>query len=384
MIDAAKQEENELLTRPGNWDKYGGFADGPKFEAMGHFYTAKHEGKWYLVTPDGNLFWSHGAAIVAASSDTTLTDGRKELFLDDVPERGDYLVSNLKRVYGENWQDAVQDLIHRRFESWGMNTFACWSSWGVCLMGRTPYITNAWSEFPADVRGADLLDDAWVSRLENNIKYLAEHTAGDPYCIGYFIDNEVKVGFMIEDWSYYYKTVASLIKKYAPNKLYFGSRLDFHTYPRANQFHRDIGFYHDVVRQASKYCDVVSFNLYRYTLANFTMPEDKPAIIGEFHFGALDRGILHPGLKPVISQEQRGEAYRMYVESCLRNPFIVGTGWFQYNTQPLTGRNLDGENFQIGLVDICNRPYKETVDAVTDVGRRIYEIRLNKHNKAVL
>jgi hypothetical protein len=44
----------------------------------------------------------------------------------------------------------------------------------------------------------------------------------------------------------------------------------------------------------------------------------------------------------------------------------------------LTGRNLDGENFQIGLVDICNRPYRETVDAATDVGRRMYEIRMSK------
>jgi hypothetical protein len=68
----------------------------------------------------------------------------------------------------------------------------------------------------------------------------------------------------------------------------------------------------------------------------------------------------------------------MYVESCLHNRFIIGTGWFQYNTQPLTGRNLDGENFQIGIVDICNRPYKETIDAVTGIGRRMYEIRMGK------
>ena len=48
------------------------------------------------------------------------------------------------------------------------------------------------------------------------------------------------------------------------------------------------------VATAVKYCDVVGYNLYRDSVANFRMPveADKPVIIGEFHFGALDLALF--------------------------------------------------------------------------------------------
>ncbi|MBQ8363178.1 MAG: hypothetical protein IJX36_04530, partial [Thermoguttaceae bacterium] len=39
-----------------------------------------------------------------------------------------------------------------------------------------------------------------------------------------------------------------------------------------------------------------------------------------------------------------------------------------------TGR-FDGENYQIGLVDICDVPYAETIEAVRRVGYAMYDIR---------
>lgn len=45
--------------------------------------------------------------------------------------------------------------------------------------------------------------------------------------------------------------------------------------------------------------------------------------------------------------------------------------WFQYEDQPLTGRG-DGENYQIGFVDVCDRPYPQIVAACRDIGRRMY------------
>ena len=56
---------------------------------------------------------------------------------------------------------------------------------------------------------------------------------------------------------------------------------------------------------------------------------DKPVIIGEFHFGALDRGMFHPGLKQERDQPHRAELYRSYVQSALAHPLIIGTHWFQ-------------------------------------------------------
>jgi hypothetical protein len=104
---------------------------------------------------------------------------------------------------------------------------------------------------------------------------------------------------------------------------------------------------------------------------------DKPVIIGEFHMGALDRGQFHTGLRSVVDQDQRAEGYRCYVTSALQNPAIVGAHWFQCYDESTTGR-FDGENYQIGFLDICDTPYWETVGAARDVGHKLYKIRAGK------
>jgi len=111
-------------------------------------------------------------------------------------------------------------------------------------------------------------------------------------------------------------------------------------------------------------------------VADFAPPLDLdiPIIIGEFHFGALDRGMFHTGLQSTESQDARAEAYRDYVNGALANPHIVGTHWFQFGDQATTGRG-DGENYQIGFLDIADTPYPETISAVRDVGYAMYATR---------
>ena len=100
-------------------------------------------------------------------------------------------------------------------------------------------------------------------------------------------------------------------------------------------------------------------------------------IIGEFHFGALDRGLLHTGLRSVINQRQRGRAYVDYVRQAVENDRIVGAHWFQYTDQLVTGRG-DGENYQIGFVDIVDRPYAEMIDASRRMADTLYEYRSSR------
>ncbi len=61
----------------------------------------------------------------------------------------------------------------------------------------------------------------------------------------------------------------------------------------------------------------------------------------------------------------------------LANPAIVGTHWFQYKDQATTGRG-DGENYQIGFIDICDTPYPEIVRAAREVGYAMYGGRFNE------
>jgi hypothetical protein len=160
----------------------------------------------------------------------------------------------------------------------------------------------------------------------------------------------------------YFRTCSEVVKETAPNNMYLGCRF---------------AWVNDrVVRAAAEHCDVIAYNLYRDSVADFRLPDgiDRPVIIGEFHFGALDRGMFHTGLRPVANQAARAQAYKDYVTGALRNPCIVGSHWFQYGDQATTGRG-DGENYQIGLVDICDTPYPETIQAVREVGGAMYRTR---------
>ena len=120
----------------------------------------------------------------------------------------------------------------------------------------------------------------------------------------------------------------------------------------------------------------MSLNVYRYAPYE-DLPEgsaDKPIIIGEFHFGALDTGMFHYSLLPADDQTERAKLYRDYHEATLRNPRYVGAHWFQWWDQVLTAR-CDGENFQCGFLSITDTPYRELVEASRDVARRMYGLR---------
>jgi hypothetical protein len=99
----------------------------------------------------------------------------------------------------------------------------------------------------------------------------------------------------------------------------------------------------------------------------------KPLFIGEYHFGTVDRGLAQ-SLWQVDSQEERAVAYRYYTEHAYAHPALIGTSYFQWCDQDLTGRGYDGENYNCGLVDVTDRPYPLLVEAIAQTAGRIYGI----------
>jgi hypothetical protein len=108
-------------------------------------------------------------------------------------------------------------------------------------------------------------------------------------------------------------------------------------------------------------------------LDRFMNITDKPMIIGEFHFGTVDRGMAQ-SLWQVDSQEERGVAYSYYMEQGYAHPGLIGTAYFQWCDQDLTGRGNDGENYNCGLVDVTDRPYPYMIKAVSETAKRLYDI----------
>jgi hypothetical protein len=155
------------------------------------------------------------------------------------------------------------------------------------------------------------------------------------------------------------------MEKHAPGQLDLGCR-----FSERNE---------QVLKACAEVVDVVSFNIYRPSVDPerwaYTSDLGKPCIIGEFHFGALDRGSLHPGLVEVRDQAERAQMLVDYVNSVIALPAFVGCHWFQYVDEPLTGRTLDGENYNIGLLTVTDTPFPELTKAARSVHEGIYERR---------
>ncbi len=127
-----------------------------------------------------------------------------------------------------------------------------------------------------------------------------------------------------------------------------------------------------------KHFDVFSINCYSMDptedLDNVvSLGVDLPIVIGEFHFGALDAGLTATGLEAVRTQKDRGIAFRHYVENAAYHTHAVGCHYFQCYDQFVLGR-FDGENYNIGLLDICSMPYKEMMASINECSENIYKI----------
>jgi agarase len=167
----------------------------------------------------------------------------------------------------------------------------------------------------------------------------------------------------------YFKTVSTTLKQHMPNHLYMGARF------------ASWGMTPEVRAAAAKYVDVMSYNYYNEGIDKgfwrFLDEVDRPSIIGEFHNGAVDSGLLHPGLVPAQSQADRGVMYQDYMRSVIDNKYFVGAHWFQYIDSPLTGRAYDGENYNVGFVSVTDQPYTELVEAAKKINRELYTRRFS-------
>ncbi len=449
----AELAELDKAKRPDQWNRFGGWANGPKLSATGNFRVEKVDGKWYFVDPDGNLFFSHGVDVLSNYNDPLRVMPGRENWFETLPAGATTFQPTehaLRTKYGsEDYRPAYYSTLARRLEAWGFNSIGNWSRAELIEQGKQPYtlqLTDFNSRMPR-IEGSkkkfyDVFDERYISAMKTLLKDQAakspvvQQSLTDPMCIGYFIDNELDFGnrgrmtlvddilkapaaqaskiefsndlkkqydsidklntawntthtdwaaflestdvptsdayrqdaqtFFLKCVDQYFRLCRDAVKTDAPHRLYLGTRF--------------VGT--DAVRKplyeaSKKYCDVLTVNIYAHSIANFPVADfpDMPVLIGEFHFGVIDRGMFNPSLCNVgVDQNDRAIAYTRFMQGALVHPNIVGTHWFQYRDQPLTGRG-DGEAYQIGFVDTNDTPYTELCQAALEVGKHMYTYR---------
>ena len=60
-----------------------------------------------------------------------------------------------------------------------------------------------------------------------------------------------------------------------------------------------------------------------------------------------------------------------YLAKCMNMPFVVGAHWYQYTDQPVTGRVGNGENQNVGLIDVVDVPYPKLISVFQKAGKQI-------------
>lgn len=473
----AQAETLDLALHPPatNLDVWGGWLGAPAQTATGFFTTAKVNGRWWLVTPDGHLFFSVGMNAVTLGDDynATLITARQTMFswlpattdpLADhfgftnkifaglVPQGTTYnfAAANAERKYGSTWDTAWLNNALQRLPSWGFNTLGLWSDSRLAASQKMPYVVtsgtggttthvdsgnNVWGPMP------DPFDPTFPALVSTNLTNVTAQAKNDPWCLGYFVDNELswtgkgnypnyglaygalalnassspaKAAFVAQlqakytsidalntawgttfaSWAAfslpfkasptpnvalqgdlsafvslfaqkYFSIVRAQLKALDPNHLYLGCRF--------------LPYTPEVLQAAAGQCDALSFNIYQPTVDptqwSILTGFNKPCLVSEFHIGAWDRGLFGTGPVAAPNQSTRAKMYQSYVQSVVDNPNFVGCHWYEFMDEPTLGRTWDGENFNIGFVDVTDTPYPEMVAAARAVNFQVYTRR---------
>ncbi|MFC4808163.1 hypothetical protein [Paenibacillus sp. GCM10023250] len=436
------------------YDQYGGIKSGGKYKSTGYFRLQQINGKWWFITPEGYKFilkgvdaasiweWGYGTPYHKA-------DGSPRQVFEELPdpaafapayasdgngERVSFLVANVMRKYGRDFEARWESITRKRLIDWGFNAFSKWTK--PRFIKDFPYIELL--QDPMNLKRIqwtyDVFDPQARSIIEAAIAPRLKELRNDRWLIGYTYDNEAgwnadivktvltygadsaaKSAFVdqvaatynqdlaavnavlgtsaesfdalkaasinianvpaevVSDYirlasRTYFSTIKSIISKYDRNHLFMGASI-VPTWRTSLEWDS----------AAMEFVDAFSVDNYsndptwitRYASFN------KPLLNLEFTFSHAARGLSPINASTSVAGiAERGLAFKAYVESQAANPLFVGSGWFAYYDQAVTGRR-DNENFNIGLVNQQDQPYTDMVRIMKTVNAGLEKVHEN-------
>jgi hypothetical protein len=228
---------------------------------------------------------------------------------------------------------------------------------------------------PADSPGREAMTSFLKTTYHGSIDELRRDWITDAPSIDSIKDLKLRPGSdgrkVLKKWiqmiaEQYYKLARDSIRRYDPNHLILGDRYcQYYSLP--------------VVRASAKYVDVVSTNygsdwndgsITPFFLNTLNRETGKPVMVTEFYMASVENRSgdqnTSGGFPTVQTQPERAASFANYVKQVAQTPCTVGAHWFQYYDEPGKGRG-DGENYNMGLVDIHGKPYEEITSAANAV-----------------
>jgi hypothetical protein len=171
----------------------------------------------------------------------------------------------------------------------------------------------------------------------------------------------------------HYRVLSEMVRAADPNHLLLGDRYAS-SYSQA------------VARAAALHVDVVSVNCANVESGGWIAPSfldslhrvtGRPILVSETYVAARENQSgnrnAHGFYLVVDTQAERADTAEGLAAGLAGLPYVVGYHWFQWSDQPAAGRE-DGEDFDMGLVDLDDRPYELLTAALARVHARAPEL----------
>jgi len=349
----------------------------------------------------------------------------------------DYLafqtINLIRRAPGADWREAAVERCRQRVKAFGFHGLGKWG--GLDGLTRTPVLHLA--GVPKLARHPDPFDPAILAQMRQVIAEQVEPNVDNPEILGWSLGNEYDEIVTLDEIRDILErpessparlaltgqairqlangSIADLAKRWqvdgatpsaiaaGPLTKLSGDDLEWCRQRYADTYYRAI---YQAVKAAdqnhlylgnwivpgwwqnesdweliAKHCDVVGYDRYSPVFADerferLIKAADKPIFCGEFSFPATYRGRRGFGVYAAASAPDdaaSGELYAAYVNAAATNPYCVGTLWFTWRDQALTGRGpgygervVYGEHYAFGVVDTCDRPKWELVSRMRE------------------
>jgi hypothetical protein len=177
----------------------------------------------------------------------------------------------------------------------------------------------------------------------------------------------------------YFRITSAAIRKHDPNHLVLGVRFKGYAPP-------------EVCRASRGQTDAQSLNYYvndalldaEMFREMYVESGNQPIILSEYSFHSLDgrsgnRNVVGFAAQ-VLDQQARADAYRIFTTALARVPYVVAADWFQWADEPPSGRVMDGEDVNFGIVDVDDRAYEKLATTIKSVASSLNDYHRSSAN----
>lgn len=395
-------------------DSYGGRAGGPCGKPTGFFHLTRSEGRHWLIDPEGHRFFHIAMDIVREPKDVGTNSASASAWAEEITKQ---LRTNGFNGLGTGSSAKLQKV--KQPLVWVLRkdfifTFARAKQVTEAAAGTQGFINRCMPVFLPDF-------EAFCDQYGKDLAA----TANDPSLLGIMTDNEIQCPVKLLDrylelnpanpnlkpgrdaalawlrarkgpaatgdlskltrsdryefiayaFERYYQIVSRAVRKYDPNHLYLGSRINYH----AGQFDNPWFW-----KMLAAYHDVVSVNYYGVwgpkpeEFAKWEAWSGKPILLTEWYAKAEDV----PGLANtkgggwlVHTQEDRARYYQHFVLGALELKNVIGCHWFKYLDDPRESTALDAAGgVNKGMFDLQGRPYLPLLNRARVINREVYPL----------